>query len=415
MKKLLRESILAMCVLALLSICAVSTMANPFSFGDDGGSKPKVSKKKRRRSSSAAKRKRAAEKKRAAARARKRAAAKKRARAREAAREEEALASEQAKLAAANQKASEEAAAAEAAAAEAAAAEAAALQAQANSVAPSPADSPFNFDSQPNQAKVKKKSARSHSAGDSTYRIFLGVETLIRNLTFRDLVNVSGGDPIEPHKFLPPVILPSLRLEWTPMAKKSGFASWLAVDGFFNWNPLIKSSFESEDSSVANSVFTTKVMHAGAGLSLRVPFSRHFVGIRAGYELNSVKLSPKSSTQSIQNSGVPGVSYNAVTASLVGRFRLHRYIMLGVSGDYYYPFTVGAIKSDEFFPNASAMGFGGRLNAYIRIVSFLDFVLGAQGTYFFHDFNPIPLDAKVVAGGANDMFLGMNAGLSFHF
>lgn len=186
----------------------------------------------------------------------------------------------------------------------------------------------------------------------------------------------------------------------------------------------------SSKSAILQNIGLTGSFEMGVGTNVAYGQNRYdqthyrfFVGLRGRIPVGPITLNPLVGYGGHQfslgsNAGVPApfpnVSYSLIEMGMGAEWRA-KPIVLRAQGRFLLPVGVGDIKSDAWFPNASALGahFGGQVG-FIVSERFTILATFDARTYGFN-FNPIPPGTPTdrVAGGAVDRYIA--AGLAIEY
>ncbi len=144
------------------------------------------------------------------------------------------------------------------------------------------------------------------------------------------------------------------------------------------------------------------------GLRGRIPLGAHELGIFAEYGKHKFTSSGDES-----NPLVPDVDYSYIRPGLDGRFRFGE-IMLGVHIAPRFLLSMGELDlEDVWFPGATGSGLDAGAEFGYSVLSSLDIVAGFDWVKYGFDFNAIPDDNPMVAGGATDTYISGRLGILY--
>jgi hypothetical protein len=162
----------------------------------------------------------------------------------------------------------------------------------------------------------------------------------------------------------------------------------------------------------------TSMQEIRVGLMGRIPLGESEIDLSGEYGIHKFRLN--GDEQGTVGTGtvtdnfplVPDTDYTFIRVGLEGRFRFSEF-MVGVHVAPRIVLGVGDLASDAWFPEASGMGFDTGLMLGYGIIPSLDVVVGVDYLRYGFDFNPIPVGAPVVAGGATDEYTSAYLALLF--
>lgn len=157
----------------------------------------------------------------------------------------------------------------------------------------------------------------------------------------------------------------------------------------------------------------TAMQEIRAGLRYRIPLDKHEVGISAEYGIHKFRLAgDEDGTVNPDFPLIPDTDYRLIRPGLDARFRFSEFL-LGVHAAPRILLSMGELESEVWFPGATGMGFDAGVMIGYAIIPSLDVVAGFDYMRYGFDFNAIPDENVVVAGGATDQYLSGYVGLLF--
>lgn len=150
------------------------------------------------------------------------------------------------------------------------------------------------------------------------------------------------------------------------------------------------------------------------GLRGRFPILTHELGFSLSYGAHWFKLKGDETFGGDPYAVVPDVDYRYIRPAIEGRLQLSKLVV----GAHVAPrFVVSLDELDlerVWFPAATGSGLDLGVMGGWRILKWLDVVLGLDVVRYGFDFNPVPTDNRVIAGGATDTYLSLWVGAMFH-
>jgi hypothetical protein len=215
-----------------------------------------------------------------------------------------------------------------------------------------------------------------------------------------------GIDPLNSYELpLGPAIFVDLRLY--PLAfGGDGFLAHVGLQAHFEQGFATRSIFA--ENTDAEQELETSMQEFRVGLRGRLPFGVHELGIFADYGQHKFTLAGDET-----NPLVPDVTYAFVRPGLDGRFRFGE-LMLGFHLAPRFLLSMDELDLEGvWFPGATGSSLEMGAEAGYALTSSLDVVVGFDWLKYGFDFNAIPNDNPVVAGGATDTYLSGHLGILY--
>ncbi|HVJ15433.1 MAG TPA: hypothetical protein VM686_08330 [Polyangiaceae bacterium] len=158
----------------------------------------------------------------------------------------------------------------------------------------------------------------------------------------------------------------------------------------------------------------TSMQEIRIGPRFRIPFGTHAVEAFAEYGIHKFRLAgDEDGTANPAFPLVPDTDYRLIRPGIDARFRFSEY-MIGLHAAPRILLSMGELEKPAlWFPGATGMGFDAGLILGYAIIPSLDVVAGVDYVRYGFDFNAIPLDNPVIAGGATDTYISGFLGLAF--
>ncbi len=157
----------------------------------------------------------------------------------------------------------------------------------------------------------------------------------------------------------------------------------------------------------------TSMQEIRVGPRFRIPLNPHEVGVSVEYGIHKFRLAgDEDGTTNPAFPLVPDTDYRLIRPGVDARFRFSEF-MVGLSAAPRILLSMSELDSAVWFPGASGMGFDFGLILGYSIIPSLDVVAGVDYVRYGFDFNAIPANNPVVAGGATDTYLSGFLGLAF--
>jgi hypothetical protein len=239
-----------------------------------------------------------------------------------------------------------------------------------------------------------------------------GLEILHRDFTYNDQLAdhypydpaTNTGAPQLSDYHLPVQPGGFLALELYPVAFfSSGFPSNIGLTFDFHQGLKTKSSYSRNGETRE---FDNNSSRWSAGLRVRVPFDRLELGVYGGYGIQKFFLEGDEASPII-----PDVKYSFVKLGLDGAISFGK-ILVGAKLGVRQLSGLGELES-LWFRGATGAGLEGGLFGVYSLSDRLGLVAGAEFLRYGFDFNEIPVDSRVAAGGAIDQFIMGFAGIRF--
>jgi hypothetical protein len=170
--------------------------------------------------------------------------------------------------------------------------------------------------------------------------------------------------------------------------------------------------YPKADGSIAD--LTTKAGEFQLGVRGRFPIGQHELGTSLSYGSQWFKLKGDETYGVEPYAVVPDVDYRYIRASIDGRIYIKKLIV----GAHLAPRFVTSMNELDlegvWFPGAHGSGLDFGLMGGWRLMPFLSVVGGLDVVRYGFDFNSMPAENRVVAGGATDTYLSLWLGAMFH-
>ncbi len=148
------------------------------------------------------------------------------------------------------------------------------------------------------------------------------------------------------------------------------------------------------------------------GLRGRLLLGAHELGLTGAYGQHTFAVSDL--TLGTQRAGlVPNVSYSFARLALDARLHFNAVSVAASVGTRFVRNT-GPLQAD-WFPSTSTSVLEGNLSLGYALSSFSSLLVGVDYLRYAFDFNPVPSNSPVIAGGAVDQYLSGWLALEFHY
>jgi hypothetical protein len=244
----------------------------------------------------------------------------------------------------------------------------------------------------------------------SPLELSVGLRAYNRNFDYTDSLSEvlpgRGIDPLYSYELpLGPAIFADLR--FYPMAfGGDGVLAHIGLQGHFEQGFATRSIYA--ENTPEELELETSMQEFRIGLRGRIPLGVHELGIFAEYGKHKFTLSGDET-----NPLVPDVDYGFIRPGIDGRFRFGE-LLLGFHVAPRILLSMGELDLEGvWFPGATGSGLDAGVEVGYSIMPSLDVIAGFDWLRYGFDFNAIPDDNPVVAGGATDTYLSGHLGILY--
>lgn len=251
--------------------------------------------------------------------------------------------------------------------------------------------------------------AASDSASDAASPLELeaSIRAFNRQFDYTDPRSNLSQYPLAPHEQpLAPALVLDARLYPLAFSSSEGLGAHLGIQLHFEKSFFAKTVVNENTDS--EEFLDNDMQEFRVGLRGRIPFGASELGIFVDYGNHKYTFSGDE-----KNPIVPDVSYGFVRPGVDARFRLGE-ILLGLHLAPRFLLSMGELDLEGvWFPGAKGSGleYGGEFG--YAVSSGLDILVGFDVVQYGFDFNAIPNDNPVVAGGATDRYISGRFGILY--
>jgi hypothetical protein len=189
--------------------------------------------------------------------------------------------------------------------------------------------------------------------------------------------------------------------------------SWshLGIEARYEFGIPTTTEFARADGTIAS--LSTASSEFEAGLRGRLPLGRHELGIFGLFGAHAFSLKGDENPNADPYALVPDVNYQFLRVGLDARFAISKLV---VGGHFAPRFLLSMNEIDKarvWFPGASGSGLDFGIFGGWHLLPWLSAVGGLDVVRYGFDFNAIPADNRVIAGGATDTYVSLWLGAMF--
>jgi hypothetical protein len=189
--------------------------------------------------------------------------------------------------------------------------------------------------------------------------------------------------------------------------------SWshLGIEARYEFGIATTTEFPRADGSIAS--LSTASSEFEVGLRGRLPLARHELGLFGLFGAHAFSLKGDENPNGDPYALVPDVNYKFLRIGVDARFAISKLV---VGGHFAPRFLLSMNEIDKarvWFPGASGSGLDFGIFGGWHLLPWLSAVGGLDVVRYGFDFNAIPADNRVVAGGATDTYVSLWLGAMF--
>jgi hypothetical protein len=248
---------------------------------------------------------------------------------------------------------------------------------------------------------VVRKKAKKHVAEDEdedgaapvAFELMAGPRAVNRNFSFHDPLSDHQAGLADPSAYqLPAGPAPFISGGLYPAAFATrGVAAGFGIVGSFE--KLIATKTGGQ---------TTQAQQFQAGLRFRLPLGASEIGFTGAYGQQLFRISATNPAP-MATGVVPNVTYTYGAVGADARFRIAEVVELGLHVGTRLVLDTGGLKA--WFPKTKTNSIDAGLSLAYRITPLIGVVAGADIVRYGFDFNPVPMNNGLVAGGAVDQYI----------
>jgi hypothetical protein len=259
------------------------------------------------------------------------------------------------------------------------------------------------------------------ASSPSPLEIMVGMRAYNRNFSYVDPVQdlypeIAFEDPLYTYELpLGPALLVDLRF-YPGAFFAEGIAANIGIAAHFEQGFATRSVYA--ENTPEETELETASQELLAGLIWRIPIDKHEIGLMAQYGIHKFRLNGDEigteGTGAVTDDFplVPDTDYRMIRIGADARFRFGEF-MVGVHAAPRILLSLGELGGAAWFPGAKGMGVDAGLMLGYSIIPSLDVVAGFDYIRYGFDFNAIPTNNLVVAGGAVDTYISGYLGVLF--
>ncbi len=259
------------------------------------------------------------------------------------------------------------------------------------------------------------KESDSGSSKPSPLEIMAGLRAYNRNFSYNqpldEVLPDLAIDPLYTYELpLGPALLLDLKLY--PVAFFSGgVAANIGLQVHFEQGFATRSVYAENTPDEVE--LETSTQEIRAGLRGRIPLDKHEFGVFADFGIHKFRLAgDEDGTVNPAFPLIPDVEYRFIRPGVDATFRFSDFL-IGIHAGYRILLSMNELDSVVWFPGAKGAGIDAGLELGYAVLPSLDVIVGGDFLRYAFDFNAIPNDNPVVAGGATDDYISGWVGVRY--